>query len=61
MSDTKKEDWEFVYEGPTKDFPAGYYHHNPSGEKCGFNKGIADKVGKEKESYIYNTWWINEF
>jgi hypothetical protein len=57
MPNKEKADWEFVYEGPTEDFPLGYYHHKPSDEKYCFKRGIVDKVGKEKEFDIYNTWW----
>ena len=30
---TQKKDWVFVYDGPTDDFPLGYYYYKPDGKK----------------------------
>ena len=59
MSDTNRDDWEFVYDKPTEDFPKGYYLHKPTNMKYCFDRGIKDKVSKDDEQYIYDGWWLN--
>ena len=56
---TSEQDWEFVYDGPTNEFPMGYYLHIPSQAKYCFNRGIVDMVGEKMETNIYNMWWLN--
>ena len=58
MADTKRDDWAFIYEIPTEEFPKGYYLHKPTGEKFCFTRGIQDKVSENDELYIYNMWWL---
>ena len=59
MSYANKNDWSFVFDGPSKDFPGGYYYHKPTGEKYSWEGGIQDKVTIEDEFYIYNGWWLD--
>lgn len=56
---TERDNWVFVYEYPTLEFPNGYYLHTPTGEKYSFERGIQDKVSEDDELYIYNTWWLD--
>ena len=58
---SKRDDWEFVYNGYTLEFPKGYYLYKPTGEKFSFERGIQDKVSKDDENFIYNTWWVDNF
>ena len=56
---SNRDDWEFVYNSYTLEFPKGYYLYKPTGEKFCFCQGIQDKVGKANEDYIYNKWWFD--
>ena len=55
---TDSDNWVFVYEKNSKEFPTGYYLYTPTGEKYSFEQGIQDKVSADVELYIYNTWWL---
>lgn len=56
---SERDNWEFVYDNPTVDFPKGYYLYKPTGTKFSFEQGIQDKVSKEDELYIYDMWWLD--
>ena len=45
-------EWEFVFNGPTDEYPLGYYFHKPTEKKYSFEMGITDKVGKKNEQDI---------
>ena len=51
--------WEFVYETPTDEYPLGYYLYKPKQEKYCFKTGIQDFVDEKTELRIYNMWWLN--
>lgn len=52
-------EWEFVFNGPTDEYPLGYYFHKPTEMKYSFEMGITDKVGKKNEQDIYDMWWLS--
>ena len=52
------DDWEFIFEHETKDYPLGYYLHKPTTNKYSFKFGIKHIVGTENEQKIYDMWWL---
>lgn len=52
-------EWEFVFNGSSEEYPAGYYFHKPTETKYSFERGITDIVGSKIEQDIYDTWWMS--
>lgn len=51
-------DWEFIFESPTEEYPLGYYLYKPTNIKYSFENGITDIIGTTNEEKIYNMWWL---
>lgn len=58
VTDINCDDWEFIYDKPTDEYPRGYYIHKPTQVKYNFKPGIKEIVGEKNEQYIYDMWWV---
>ena len=51
-------EWEFIFEKATEEYPLGYYLYKPTNTKYKYEDGIIEIVGEKNELYIYNMWWF---